>query len=407
MNAILQLLSVPVLVSAWGAERFGLWMMLTTIPTYFALTDLGFVQASTSDMTMQLANGDRKKVVSTFQSSFMLILSMCAIAVAAFVAGVLVWATWIKPVDDIGLLAVLAVYAATALLSRMSLCSLLATGHYAIGTLIYNGLVLAEGLAGLMTAFLGGEFVHVAACMLIARLVNMAVIYGLARRRVPWLDYGFSQASVGEVRRLLKPAMAAMTIPVALAINLQGVVLIVGAVLSPAAVAIYTPVRTCSRLLIQIIGVVNRASMPELARAFALSDGKQLAQILKLNGIMIGVLLLPGSIAFAVFGKIFVELWSGGHIVPEYSFVALLALATFVHGSWYFLSNLLLATNSHVSFAKYSFAASIVTLVLVLALSRALGLDGAGLALVLGEGICAIAVIRIFLSNYRQALWQK
>ena len=406
MNAVLQLLMVPVLVSAWGAERFGYWMMLTTIPTYFALTDLGFVQASTSDMTMQFANGNREKVISTFQSSLALLVTTCLAAVCAVVTGAAIWSNWLSPVN-VGLIALLASYAGVSLLSRMSLCSLLATGHYALGTLAYNILIMIEGLAGLLTAFLGGGFVEVAQCLLIMRLVNMFSIYRLARRRVPWLRYSLSHASCSELKRLLKPAMAAMTIPVALAINLQGVVLIIGAVLSPAAVAVYTPVRTCSRLLIQVIGVVNRASMPEISKAFALSDRMELEKILRLNALVVAVVLLPGSIAFAILGKLFVEMWSAGHIIPEHSFVALVALATFVHGSWYFASNVLLATNLHVAFAKYSLAASILTLILVFALSHLIGLDGAGIALIIGEGLCVIAVARIFLTNYGRTVWRK
>jgi O-antigen/teichoic acid export membrane protein len=405
MNALLQLLTVPVLVNAWGAEQFGLWMMLTTIPTYFALTDLGFVQASTSDMTMQVANGDRKKATATFQSSLLLIGAMCCAAAAVVVSLTQAWSHWVMPLDYAGLIGLLAVFAALSLFSRMSLCSLLATGHYALGTIVYNCLLLVEGLAGLLTAFLGGGFAEVAQCLLAMRFVNMVTIYCLARHKVEWLQYGIGQASMAEVKRLLKPALAAMTIPLALAINLQGVVLIIGTVLSPAAVAIYTPVRTCSRLLIQVIGVVNRASMPELAKASALSDGQGLGQILRLNGFMVAAVLLPGSVAFAVLGRDFVEFWSAGHIAPDHSFIALLALATFIHGCWYFTSNILLATNSHVPFAKFSLVASIVTLLLVLLLSRVDGLDGAGLALLMGETLCMVAVMRIFFSNYRTALW--
>jgi O-antigen/teichoic acid export membrane protein len=403
LNAFLQILSVPILASAWGADKFGLWMMLTTIPTYFALTDLGFVQAATSDMTMQVANGHKQRAVNTFQSASVLIFLICAAVVSVVVLG----ATGANMAGfgggsiDLALTTTLALFAALSLLSRMPVAALRATGHYALGTLIYDVMTTIEGLASLLTAYLGGGFQDVALCLLLMRLLNMAILYSVLRARVPWLNYGLAHASVAELKRLFRPAIAAMTIPTALAINLQGVVLIIGAVLSPAAVAAYTPVRTCSRLLIQVIGVVNRATMPELAKAFALSDKRQLSHILRINGLMIAGLLIPGSIVFALIGKQFVEFWSAGHISPDRSFVMLVALATVVHGTWYFASNILLATNSHVSFAKYSLAASLATLVLVFVLCRMIGLNGAGVALVIGETLCAIAVTAIFVFQYR------
>lgn len=406
MNALLQILSVPVLASAWGAERYGVWMMLTTIPAYFALTDLGFVQAATSDMTMQMANGRKEGVLATFQSSSLLVFLMSVVLVMIVgTAGVVAELSgFALAAVDVNVIVIFCLFAALALLSRMPVAALRATGHYAVGTLVFDVMTMIEGLAGLLTAYLGGGFVEVALCLLSMRLVNMLVLHGLLCRKVPWLRYGLAHASIGELKRLVKPAVAAMTIPVALAINLQGVVLIIGAVLSPAAVAVYTPVRTCSRLLIQVIGVVNRATMPELAAAFAREDRGQLLHLLKINGLMIGVLLVPGSIVFALVGKEFVEFWSAGHISPERSFVVLMALATVVHGLWYFASNVLLATNSHVSFAKYSLAASVVTLGLVFALSRTMGLDGAGLAIVIGEMLCVMAVWAMFFASYRHVL---
>ena len=46
--ALLQIVSVPVLVRAWGVGGYGVWLMITTAPAYFALSDLGFAAAATS-----------------------------------------------------------------------------------------------------------------------------------------------------------------------------------------------------------------------------------------------------------------------------------------------------------------------------------------------------------------------
>ncbi|WP_158693531.1 lipopolysaccharide biosynthesis protein [Neorhizobium alkalisoli] len=405
MNALLQLLSVPVLASVWGVERYGLWMMLTTIPTYFALTDLGFVQAATSSMTMEIAAGQRQKALGTFQSASLLIFLICmaAVGLVGIAAAVIEYGSFGVPFQHMDVVLLLALFAALSLVSRMPLAALRASGHYAIGTISYDFLVLVEGLAALSTAFLGGGFAEVALCQLVMRSLNMVVLYALLRRQVSWLRYGFGHASIGDLRRLFKPAIAAMAIPVSLAINLQGTVLIIGAVLSPAAVALYTPVRTCSRLLVQIIGVVNRATMPELSKAFALADNRQLSGIIRINSLMIGCVLLPGALLFAFFGKEFVELWSGGHISPSRSFVVLMALATSVHGAWYFVSNMLLATNSHVSFARFSLGASLFTLLLTFVLCTVIGLDGAAIALIAGEALCAVAAVRLFISRHRSA----
>lgn len=401
MGAVLQFISVPVLVSAWGPEKYGLWLMLTTVPTYFALTDLGFVQAATSEMTMQVANGERTNALAVFQSSTLLVALMCASAVGVLLCVVRAAGdsgylpSWV----DSQIVTLLCLFAASSLLSRMSLAALRATGNYEIGTLCYDGMVMVEGLAALLTAYLGGDFFEVVFCLFSLRVVNILLIYIILRHKVPWLYFGFTHLRTGELKRLIKPAIAGMTIPIALAVNLQGVVLIVGAILSPAAVAAFAAVRTCSRLMIQVIGVVNRATMPEAARAFALSDGANTAAVLRINGLMIGGILVPGAVLFAIFGKSFVEVWSAGGISPSVSFVGLMAIAVVVHGAWYFLSNILLATNSHVAMAKYILFASFSTVAMVYIFCSLWGINGAAVGLIAGELFCFFVTFREFRSN--------
>ncbi|QEE43367.1 lipopolysaccharide biosynthesis protein (plasmid) [Rhizobium sp. WL3] len=399
MALVLQLVSIPVLVSAWGAENFGVWMMLTTIPTYFALTDLGFLQAATSDMTMSYARGDREQVVKTYQSTFVLLLTVClgVVSLAVFTLIYLQSNLYSSVASYSDTLILLVVFAALSLLSRTPLAALRATGQYATGTASYDLIVFAEGLVGLLTAYLGGGFKEVVGAQIAVRLFNMMLMYWLLRTRCPWLTFGTRFASCFQIRALFIPAIAAMAIPVAMAINLQGVVLIVGGLLGPIAVASYTPVRTCSRMALQIVGVMNRASMPEIARASSKGDSAELGQLVKLNAIFIVVFLVPGSVLFGLFGSEFVEIWSNGHIFPDELFVGLVAVATFVHGIWYFISNMLLSTNSHVSLAKYIMASGIISIALSYIGGSQFGLVGVGAALIFAELFCVLAALPAFM----------
>lgn len=60
VNAIIQLGSVPLLLHAWGAPKYGDWLLLYAIPSYRGLSDLGFGDASGSDMFVRVAANDRE-----------------------------------------------------------------------------------------------------------------------------------------------------------------------------------------------------------------------------------------------------------------------------------------------------------------------------------------------------------
>jgi hypothetical protein len=136
--AILQVISVPALVAAWGVDGYGVWVMLATIPTYLALSDFGFSQAATADMAMQIARGERESANATFQSLWTLLLVIGGVMIATTVTTLVglnyvpAAPSWIT--SHTGVLAVLAVYAVIGQASRALLAGFQASGKYALGT---------------------------------------------------------------------------------------------------------------------------------------------------------------------------------------------------------------------------------------------------------------------------------
>ena len=58
VQIVLQLLTVPLYSRFLGIERYGVWLLLTTVPAYLAFSDFGLTAASAADMTARLARGD-------------------------------------------------------------------------------------------------------------------------------------------------------------------------------------------------------------------------------------------------------------------------------------------------------------------------------------------------------------
>jgi O-antigen/teichoic acid export membrane protein len=88
--------------------------------------------------------------------------------------------------------------------------------------------------------------------------LGTGLIWGGQRRVSPWLRYGVAHASFAELRRLVAPAFASLAFPLGNALNIQGMRLVVGLVLGPSVVALFVPMRTLSRLVIQPSTIINR-----------------------------------------------------------------------------------------------------------------------------------------------------
>lgn len=279
----------------------------------------------------------------------------------------------------------LAAYAAACLLSRVTLGAFRGSGRYATGTLIYDGLQFIEGGLSLAVAALGGGFFGAAMTLLVIRSVSILISWMVLRYTTPVLSIGLKQASKARLKELLPPAFASMSIPVALALNMQGVALVLGAIVSPTATATLSATRTMSRIAVQVISAVNRALVPELSAASARGDQAARARILKLNKLVLIAIVFPAAIAFALLGGPAVSLWTSGRIHPPFVAVAFLAMAMALHCIWFFGTNMLSATNAHSRMAGGLLASSSATVIAAYLLGLHYGLNGAAGAVALGE----------------------
>src|SRR4051812_46417644 len=89
----IQLGAVPFLLSAWGAGKYGEWLVLSAIPANFSFSDLGFSDASGSDMTVRVAAGDRAGALCTFQSSWIL-LTAVSMVISLLAMSIVWWIPW-------------------------------------------------------------------------------------------------------------------------------------------------------------------------------------------------------------------------------------------------------------------------------------------------------------------------
>ncbi|MBK1710913.1 hypothetical protein, partial [Marichromatium gracile] len=60
VNLLIQLVSVPVLIASWGFGAYSEWVVLSAIPTYLALSDLGVTTAASSKVVIWHERGRLK-----------------------------------------------------------------------------------------------------------------------------------------------------------------------------------------------------------------------------------------------------------------------------------------------------------------------------------------------------------
>jgi O-antigen/teichoic acid export membrane protein len=396
---------VPLFLSRWGVTVYGEWLVLIALPAYFMATaDAGFVPVSGNDMTIKYAQGERARVVSIFQSTwiFMTLLSLTLVgAISAVVLPLGVGrALHLSAMPPGQIHAVLLLYLVICLLNfqqGLVQVALRAVGRFAEGTAAFNVVALLEfGIVGTALFFYAAP-AEVAVISTAMRTLSLLVNLRMLRRYAPWLHYGIAEARKSELKRLLAPSLAIMGIPAGNAMMLQGIPLILNFTLGPAAVALFSITRTMTRIILQVIGLLSWSSWPEISRHYGSGRSSTLAQFLT-HGTQLACLLAVGFFAVMVTAAPFIfSIWTAGRLEPDRLLVAVLTITAAIAALRAFPSTIVLATNQHMRFSIWYVIISAATLAGCYVGSRLIGTVGAAASLACGE-------IAIMLMSFRASL---
>ena len=275
---IIQSAGVPILLHAWGTQLYGEWLILAAIPTYLSMTDLGFSQSAGNDMTARMARGDQVGALAVFQS-----LSVMVYGVA--ITGLLISAIgiWLLPMQHWfhfvslsngqvrWILWLLAVEVLIKLADGVHNAGFRSHGDYALHVGFYFTIMLLQMLAVWALALSGyGPLAAAAAFAGIRALATPCSAVWLLRRHRD-LHLGLEHAGAPSCN-VSPTALANLSMPLAMALNIQGMVLVVGAILGPVAVVVFSTLRTLTRIALQAVWQVAHAFESELASAWGNGD---------------------------------------------------------------------------------------------------------------------------------------
>lgn len=342
MQIFIRLAEVPLLLSFWGPHLYGEWLMLSAIPVYLSISDGGFTGAACREMTMRSGAGNQNGTLVVFQSTWVLLIVISVITgLLSFgivqVAPLVNWLGFssIATFELKITLLLLVVYVLVGFQGGLLNGGFWVAGRYSIGMYLIAITQLLEFVGIAIAVASGGGPVQAACGYLCGRLLGTGFMCFGQWRVCPWLQHGISYASFVELRRLAAPAFASLAFPLGNALNIQGMRLVVGLVLGPTAVALFVPLRTLSRLVMQPAAVINRLIEPELALAYGAGDDSLFQRLftrscqLALWGCL-GACFLVGPGAIWIFPA-----WTGGEVTMHWPTYLVLLGGVLINSIWY------------------------------------------------------------------------
>lgn len=359
---LVQFLTIPLLTKFWGVEGYGVWLMLLTVPTYIALSDLGFGTAAGVVVTRSVVGGDFDTALNAIHSTIAFVLS--AVSVASLVA--LGYAAWLAfhgasagtfaPTEIALAVALITAYA--FVVSQMSIVAVIYRGthKFAHATVFAGTLMLVEGASLVLVVVSGGGIALAALAYFIVRSVGYFLFVRLLKLREPWVEIGIKRATWHTIRTLANPSAAALGLTLATALLLQGMILALGATAGAATVAVFGASRTLCRAPLQLSGMFLRPSIPELTRAIT-SGNKALERRLTKANISAAIgATVPFSLVLVFYGQDLLGWISHGALVAPNILFVILSSASVLNATWMALAAPLIAMNRQAEFSYWYLA---------------------------------------------------
>ena len=405
VNTIIQLVSVPVFLKYWGVDLYGEWVLLNSVPNYFALTDVGFGSTAGNEMTMLVAAGKNEEALDVFQS-----VQLLTTATSVLVGGAMLGSVWFLPFDrwlhlshvsqhDTKIVILLLVFSVLLTLQEGLLqSSFRCVAKYVYGTFLKNMVQLAAFMGVSGSVILGGGVVRATEVYCGVNALGTLLLFIELRRHVPWIRFGTEHARWATLKRLTGPSLSFMAFPLGNALNLQGMLLLVGHLMGPLAVVIFSTARTVSRVAVQFMQMIGNAMWPEMSLAVG-ADDWPLARSLHRRGCQFSIWASAAIVVgLAAAGPAAWRHWTVGEFKTDSVLLDIMLLQVLFTSLWMTSQVALAATNRHQKMAAVYLMATSVSLTLAWFTTRTFGLRGAAVAVIAGEIFMSAYVLRASLS---------
>jgi O-antigen/teichoic acid export membrane protein len=387
-----QLAIVPLFLSFWSKESYGVWLLISSIPAYLTIGDGGFASQAGNEMSMAVANGDYKKARQSLHTAWGFLLAISA-GLLVIVGGILLifpWGRWLKfpgltTNELLWVLWILSVYIIVSICTgifepiyrtvyRNPRCQVLST-FGRLGELVATGISVA----------LSHSMVYLAAAMLTARLIAAVAIWADSRHHSPNLHLGLSAFSLAELKVAWRPAVMFMAGTMGNAFYFQGLTLLVGASLGPVAVVVFNTTRTLTRAIAQFGMIIRMAVRTEFSYLYG---GGDFVRARRLNELAFEVSSCTSLImALGIFftAPFILPLWTHHAVSVQPMLLSLFLASAVLNGVWSVTSGLLLGINKHEGLMlRYLLAAALALSLAAISVHK-MGLYGVASAMVVCE----------------------
>jgi len=375
----------------WNLETYGKWMILSAIPSYLSMADLGLVVSAGNKMTILMGQKNTALANQIFQSALVFIGLLSAVLALIILPSLFFFPLpWLENMDQRFALAFMILGVLVSFFGGLSEAAFKSSQRNAFGITITSFTRIGEWFGCILGLALIGSFTSVALGGLMMRLFGCLVAIHLVSRCNNSLRWGIKNASLVELKSMIKPSMSFAAFSLANLFSFQSITIFVGLMFGAVATALFSTYRTIARTAVQITAIFSHALWPEFS--FLYGEGnKQSFRKLYLKTSFLGALIsFLLSIFIFLLSPWLLKIWTHDQIQFDTRLMCLMMIYAAVCGLWHIPRVFMMSTNNHIKLSFWNVLSGLIAVFLSWVFGNFFGLQGIILAMIISELFIAL-----------------
>jgi O-antigen/teichoic acid export membrane protein len=239
-----------------------------------------------------------------------------------------------------------------------------AWGGYPEYAFVSNTLQIVEVAAQFTVLLLGGYFLATIASSIVVCSLSAGLLTIYVRRRAPWL-YAPGDASIRTaMKQLLLPSLSFLALPFGQAMQIQGFSIIVAQEFGPVGLVSFTAMRTLTRIVEMVLGLLYGFLQPEVSYVSEQADRSELKRLVLTSSAISVYIAISLTISLLLVGRPVFKIWTHSKIAFDSNVFGVFLMVAVFRSLSMPSAALLIGLNRHNLYAVINVIASLASLML-------------------------------------------
>jgi O-antigen/teichoic acid export membrane protein len=381
VNVLVGIFLSPFIMHRLGDTAFGIWVLIFSVTGYYGIFDLGIRSSVIRYVSKFTATGETEQLAGHINTSLATYTGIGALAmtVTLFISYFADQLLKVPPgMHSQARLLLLLAGASVSLGFPLGISGGILEGLQRYYLLNWTAVAMSLTRAALIVFFLHRGYGLTTIVLITVLLpILMAIIRGMIVMRLMPIPYGLKYIHREAFRQMAHFSGATMVIIVAAQMRFQTDSLIIGRMLSAAAITYFTVASRPTSYAFQFVVALAQVFVPMSSQSEAVGNLDRVRKMYIAGNRACAFIILPISATLLILGKSVIEVWVGAKYVPlSYPTLVILTIPMTLMMMQGASGRILIGLGKHRQWAAISLIEGIANVILSVALVRPLGIEG-------------------------------